>query len=47
MTDVKTEIKSFVAKEDQVAKAWFGSNLVPVGVGIVIGLIVSFVIHHL
>lgn len=47
MTDIKTEIKQFAGKEEQAVRAWFGSNLVPLGIGIVIGLVVSFVIHHL
>ncbi len=47
MIDPKIEIAQFVAKEEQAAKAWFGSNIVPLGVGIAIGIIVMAIIHHL
>lgn len=47
MTDPKIEIKQFAVKGEKAAEAWFGTNWVPVGVGIIIGLIVGFVIHHL
>lgn len=45
--EVETKLKSFVSKEEAAGKAWFGTNWVPVGVGIVIGMIVMAVIHHL
>ena len=47
MNDVKTEIKQFAAKEEQAARAWFGTNWVPVSVGIVIGLVAGWAIYHL
>lgn len=45
MVDPKIDIKQFAAKEEAAAKAWFGSNLVPLGAGIAIGLAVSWLIH--
>ena len=47
MTEPKIEIKAFAAKEEQKAKAWCGTNLVPLSVGILIGIVVMVVIHHL
>lgn len=47
MTDPKIDIKQFVAKEETAAKAWFGSNWVPVAVGIVIGMALEFIIHKI
>lgn len=48
MTDeIKTEIKSFAAKEEAVVKAWFGSNWVPVAIGAVITIVVESLLHLL
>lgn len=47
MTDPKIEIKNFALKEEQAARAWFGTNWVPVSVGIVIGLLVDLAVRHL
>lgn len=47
MTDPKIEIAKFAAKEEQAAKAWLGTNVVPLAVGILIGIVAMVVIHHL
>lgn len=47
MPDIKTEIHQFEVKEAEIAKAWMGTNLVPLGVGLVIGIVVTVIIHHL
>lgn len=47
MTDPKIDIKQFAAKEEQAAKAWLGSNLVPLALGIAIGLLMGWTICHL
>jgi len=47
MSDIKTEIKQFAAKEEAAAKAWFGTNWVPFGIGLAVGIIVTLIIHHL
>lgn len=45
--DPKIQIQQFAAKEEKAVKAWFGSNWVPVAVGILIGLAIDWVIHRL
>lgn len=47
MTDPKIEIKQFVSKEEAAAKAWMGTNMVPLGAGILIGIVAMVIIHHL
>jgi hypothetical protein len=48
MTDpIKTDIKSFAAKEEAAAKAWLGTNWVPFSVGLVIGIVVMVLLHKL
>lgn len=47
MIDPKIEIAKFAAKEEAAAKAWFGTNWVPVAVGILIGVVVMLVIRAL
>jgi hypothetical protein len=47
MTDPKIDIKAFATKEEVVAKAWFGTNWVPFAVGMVSGILVTLLIHHL
>jgi len=47
MTDPKIDIKQFVTKEEQSAKAWLGTNWVPFGVGTSFGLVVGWLIHVL
>lgn len=45
--DPKIQIQQFAAREEKTAKAWFGSNIVPLSAGIVIGIVVEIIIHHL
>lgn len=45
MTDIK--ISQFEVKEEPVVAAWMGTNLVPLGVGLVVGIVVMVIIHHL
>lgn len=45
--DPKIEIKQFAAKEGQKVEAWLGTNLVPLSVGITLGLIAGYLIHLL
>jgi len=45
--DPKVQIQKFAAKEEKAVKAWFGSNLVPLSAGIVIGIVAELIIHHL
>ena len=47
MTDPKIDIKDFAIKEETAAKAWMGTNWVPVSVGIVIGFLAELIIYHL
>lgn len=47
MNDPKIDIKQFAVKEEQAARAWLGSNLVPLAVGIALGLTAGFLICHL
>lgn len=45
--DPKIQIQQFAKKEEKAAKVWFGSNIVPLSAGIVIGIVVELIIHHL
>ena len=47
MTDPKIEIAKFAAKEDHKVEAWFGTNLVPLAVGLTLGIIAGYAIHFL
>jgi hypothetical protein len=47
MTDIKTEIKSFAAKEETAAKAWFGTNWVPYALGLISGVLLMLLLHKL
>ncbi len=47
MTDPKIDIKQFVGKEEQAAKAWLGTNWVPFAVGASCGLVVGWLLHVL
>lgn len=45
--DLEQMAKAKFAEDEKAAKAWFGTNWAPLGVGVVLGLIAAAVIHHL
>jgi len=47
MSDPKIDIKQFALKEEQAAKAWLGTNLVPFAVGASCGLVLGWLVHIL
>ena len=45
--EIEQKAQAKLLEEEKGARAWFGSNWVPVAVGILIGLAIQWVIHRL
>lgn len=47
MTDPKIDIKQFASQQEHKVEAWLGTNLVPLAVGLILGIIAGYLIHLL